>query len=166
MIHDQLDSIFVDLSILAKSGEIFASPLAKIENFADGLPRASLVSGLYVPVWLNYWFEPFDAFTVNQIFIRLVAYLGMYRLLTQHVTKGQRGYITSIFASLTFSLLPFYSLFGLSIAGQPLLLSAFFNIGQGKGRWQDWLILILLPFYTLFTLSGFFYFVLFCVILL
>jgi Protein of unknown function (DUF6044) len=154
LIFDQLDSMFVDLKVLSESHLIFARADALIPNLAGGLPRAFLPSGFYVPVWLMYLFGPYHAYLANQVCLRLVAYFGMNRLLARHVLVGDGTAVPAALASLAFALLPFYSLLGLSIAGQPLILSAFLNIRRGEGHRRDWLIIAAMPLYSLSAFAG------------
>lgn len=157
MIHDHLDSAFVRMKLLAESGMIFAPPDAKVENIMNGAPISTLGSGLNFTLWLFYFLGPFGAYLVNQLVIRIIAYFGMYLLLTRHVMTEKADRPAAIGASLTFALLPFYALFGLTIAGQPLVLYAFLNIRRSFSNWKDWLIISAVPFYSLFVLSYIFF---------
>lgn len=152
-IHDQLDGAFVRLKVLAESGKIFAPPTAIIDNVMNGAPRASFGTELNLTLWLFYFLGPFAAYVVNQILVRLVAFIGMYLLLRRHFLENEKHPLVAFGTALTFALLPYYSLFGLSVAGQPLVLYAFLNIRQHRADWNDWLIITLVPLYSIFALS-------------
>jgi len=146
-IHDHLESTFVLLKLLAESGQIFGQHDTIIPNILNGLPRSSISTEFNVRVWMVYFFGPFPAYLLNQIFIRVVALFGMYLLLTRHVL-GMEKKSLSLGVSLAFSVLPHFSGIGLSVASQPLVLSSFLLIRRGIGRWTDWLVISLIPFYS------------------
>lgn len=152
-IHDHLDGAFVRLKVLAESGLMFSPLDATIPNVMNGAPRASYGSELNVLLWLVYFLGPYPAYVLNQVIIRLVAFVGMYLLLQKHVFTPEKNDVVSVGTALAFACLPFYPHFGLSVAGQPLVLYAFLNIRQPHSGWKDWLILALVPFYSIFGIS-------------
>jgi hypothetical protein len=157
-IQDNLDSSIVWLKIISESGKIFSPPLSTIPNIMNGIPRSSLPSGLYIPVWLFSMFSPMTAYIINLIIIRIVAFVGLYLLLKKHVLKDSTYSETiSIGVALCFSLLPFWSPTGISIAGQPLLFYAFLNVRQArKIAIKDWLVILFFPLYSTFAGAGIF----------
>jgi hypothetical protein len=157
MIHDHLDDPFVRAKLLAESGMIFGPLNAKIDNIMNGAPISTMGSGLNVTLWLFYFLGPFGAYVANQLLIRIIAYTGMYFLLKRHILTEEQDRPARIGAALTFALLPYYAMFGLTIAGQPLALYAFLNIRKYGGGWKDWLIIAAIPFYSLFVLSYVFF---------
>jgi hypothetical protein len=152
-IPDQLDCAFAWLKVLTESGKIFAAPTATIENVMNGAPRASYLTEFNVIVWLFYFLEPFHAYVANQFLIRVIGFLGMFVLLRTYVLKNEKPPIVAFGAALSFALLPYYSLFGLTIAGQPLVLNAFLNVRGKSANWKDWLVVALVPLYSIFGLS-------------
>ncbi|HET7577643.1 MAG TPA: DUF6044 family protein [Bacillales bacterium] len=169
-VHDQLDSTVVWYKILADSGKIFAANDAPIPNIMNGLPRESLGSQFKLWVLLFVWFPPFVAYTINAALLRLVAFFGMYLLLTKHVlSRNSSPTVRSeslpdsgdafikAGASLCFALLPFWLPGCLSIAGIPLATYAFLNFRKREATQKDWLIIVLLPFASSFILSFFFF---------
>ena len=103
-------------------------------------------------------FPPFIAYALNDLLIRLVALLGMAALLSKHLAKPDKEehYWIIHGAALCFALLPFYSGGGISIAGIPLLLTAFLDIMKQQGKGRDFLIIFIFPFYSKLALAGFF----------
>ena len=154
LIHDNLDSNVVWFKTLAESGEIFASSSAIIPSLMDA-PRASLGNEFSVLLWMNYIFDPYTAYVINQILMRITAFFGMYLLLNRYILKNENKY--SILISLLFSLLPFWPSGGLSVAGMPLITYVFLNIHTKRDTKKDWLVLVLFPFYSSFVLSMMFY---------
>ena len=152
-ISDNLDGAFVSLKLLAESGKIIAPPTATIDNVMNGAPRASYPGELNLIVWLFYFLGPFGAYVVSQALVRLAAFFGMYLLLRSHVLQDEKDQIIVFGVALTFALLPYYPLLGLSVAGQPLVLHAFLNIRQHRADWKDWLIIAVVPLYSIFVIS-------------
>lgn len=152
-IHDNLDGEFVYKFLLRESGQAFnVRHDAVIPNVMNGVPRASYRTGFDISLLLFYLFRPHNAYIANHIIVHLVAFLGMLLLLKRHFLRDERLFFITVFISLCFALIPFYSQFGLSVAGQPLLLYAFLNIREKKQRILDYLIILLFPFYSHFAL--------------
>lgn len=151
--HDNLDSNVVWFKILAESGQIFAPSETEIPHMLGGLPRGSYGSEFNFILWLFVWFEPFTAYAINETLMRFVAFFGMYLLLQRHVIQGERYKFIASGVALAFSFLPFLPTSGLSFAGMPLVLYAFLNIRAEKATGKDWLILLLVPFYSSLVLT-------------
>lgn len=154
---DELDGAISNIKVLARSGMVF-NPFSSgvIEQIMNGLPATSLFSTtLNVTIWLFLIFKPFTAYVLNDSIVHLFAFFGMYLLLKEHLLKGSDRLIITA-SALCFAILPFYSVYGLSIAGQPLLFYAFLNIRENKGRLSDLLIVVLYPLYSLLILSAVF----------
>ena len=153
-VHDNLDSNFVWLSLLAKT-DIFSSPNDILPNIMNGLPMAAFPPKLNLTFLFFYFFHPLLAYLLNEFFVRFIAFIGMYLLLERHVLiHWRRG--LSFCIAFAFSILPFYPLYGLSVAGQPLLLFAFLNILNKRYGWQEFAIIALFGFSSAMLLSGFF----------
>jgi hypothetical protein len=157
LIHDNLDSNVVWFKVLSESGHIFGSLDATIPNIMNGLPRDCLGSEFSVILWLYYLLGPFTAYIVNITLMHFIAFIGMYLLLKSHFLRDEKYEIIIVGAALAFALLPFWPSGGLSIAGQPLALYAFLNIRGNLSTKKDWLILLLIPFYSSFTVSFVFF---------
>lgn len=148
-IHDNLDGEFVVSYLLVKTGKALtfdgSSPIANIMN---GLPRAAVPSGLNVLVLLFYVFAPVWAYIVNFILVHIVAFCGMFLLLRKHFLTGDRDYLLAGAIAICFFLVPYYSTYGISVAGQPLLAYAFLNIRNGQRSWKDYLIILIFPLWS------------------
>jgi hypothetical protein len=149
-IHDHLDSVLVYLRLLAESGTTFSyGQDAVIPQVMNGLPRSALSSGLGVPAVLFTLFDPFTAYVVNRVLVAAVAFAGMFLLLRRFVLPADGGRNVALAVAFVFSVLPFYATgFGVSVAGQPLLLYAFLSIAAREDRWWHWLVIGLFPFYS------------------
>jgi hypothetical protein len=158
-IHDNLDSIFTFRTTLIQNGQVFKSQ-SYIEQIMNGLPRHCFHSEFDVIVWFLLFFKPFTAYVLNTLLVHLIAFAGMHLLLRNHFLDDEKDALIILGTSLCFATLPFYSMFGLSIAGQPLLLHAFLNLRCKKQKIIDFLIIFIFPFYSSLVLSGIF--IVFC----
>lgn len=154
-IHDDLDSLVAWRTVLARSGKTFDSK-AKIEQIMNGIPRVCLPSALNALTWLFLVFKPFTAYLINHILVHSVAFAGMYLLLRRYLAKDGLKDLVAVGVAFCFAILPFYTSYGLSVAGQPLLLFAFLNILARKSSIGDYLIIGAFPFYSSLVHSGVF----------
>lgn len=148
LVLDNIDGAVASLKVLAESGQVFGGLHSSIPNIMNGLPRNTFGSELNLQVFLFWAFPPFPAYVINLVLLHLLAFLGMYLLLRTHVMKEEKYRALSVGVALAFALLPFWPYGGLSVAGQPLALYAFLNIRGRIDRKSDWLILLLVPFYS------------------
>ncbi len=158
VIHDNLDSMVALRLALVNSGQLLNFRAdAQVDQLINGMPLAHLSSRFS---FLTLWYAllpKFTAYTINYIIIRLVAFLGMFWLLRRHILKdlphpGIARHITWGVA-LSFSLLPFYFMYGLTTAGLPLLLFAFLNLFSERSSNFNYLPFIIFPFYSMLFLS-------------
>ena len=136
-IHDNLDGEFVEKYLLVATGKALSfNGSAAIENIMNGLPRTALPSALNVSVLLFYLFPPAWAYIVNSILVHIIGFCGMFLLLRKHFLKEDKDYLLAGAVSLCYFLIPYYTTYGISVAGQPLLAYAFLNIrgGERNGR--------------------------------
>lgn len=147
--HDQLD------------GEIFTYILhAKHFNesiyfeIMDGLPSTGMQMAAPGLVLLYFAFPPVTAFALSTFFVMVVAYLGLFALLKSFFV---RSWIAAITAFL-FALLPFYSVYGLSIMGIPALLWLVRRCWYKEERNSAvalWVSSLVFSFFSSLVLSGF-----------
>lgn len=111
--HDQLD------------GEIFTYILHSKHltdqvyyELMNGVPATGMQMAAPVLLVLYLLFPPVLAFSLATAAIMLIAYFGMSLLLSSF---GVRSWL-SVCVSFAFAFLPFYSVYGLSVMGVPLLL--------------------------------------------
>ncbi len=154
-IHDTLDSEVPWRVVLAHSGKgLDFSSDAVIEQVMNGIPRACFPSGLNATVWLYFIFAPFMAYLINYLIVHTVAFIGMYLLLKHHLLKEtDDGWVIPA-VSFCFAILPFSAFYGLSIAGQPLLLFSFLNLLRKRAGAYDVILFLLFPFYYSFPHVG------------
>ncbi len=148
-IHDNLDSDFVYKRLLVNTGQALNYKNdSTIQNVMNGIPRSAYRSGFDFTLLLFYLFDSHVAYIVNYIIIHLVAFLGMFLLLKEHFMQSQQSNYLAWSVAVCFALIPFYGIYGLSVAGQPILLRAFLNILYSKQKLSDYIVILLFPFYS------------------
>ena len=152
-LQDNLDDEFVTNYLLVQTGTALAFDGATpIANIMNGLPRATLPSGLNVPILLFYVFKPAWAYIVNFILVHIIAFCGMFLLLRRHFLTEDDDYLLAGAISICFFLVPYFTIFGLTVAGQPLLAYAFLNVRSGQDIWKDYLIILAYPLWSTMVL--------------
>ena len=155
--HDNLDCWVPMHKMLAESGKLFADSSETIPAVMNGIPRGCLSPEFnYIP-WMYVIFGPFNAELVMQVFVRLVAFFGMYIFLRRYCLEEDEYTLVRFAASICFALLPFYTYIGISTSSIPLALYAFLTIRQSPRSIAPWLILVLTPFFTGLVLVYFFF---------
>ncbi len=153
-INDNLDW-FTCWTVLANSGKVFTLN-STIEQIMNGIPRSALPSGLNIITWLYMLMAPFRAYLVNMVIVHVAAYVGMYLLLNTYVLPDRKHNWIVWSVALCFGIIPFYSVYGLSIAGQPLLAYAFCNIYYHNRTVWNYVIIALFALYSSLPLAGVF----------
>jgi len=154
IIHDNLDCLYVPLKLVS-SPEVIFNYTHILKEIMNGIPRDALPSGMNFVSILFYFFSDYHAYVINIIVVRIIAFWGMYFLLSEIDTTGERSVFHSIL-SMIYGLLPFYSIFGISIAGLPVLLLAILYALHNKKIIFAYLIFLIYPLYSNFTLIGVF----------
>ncbi|MDG6249247.1 DUF6044 family protein [Methanocalculus sp.] len=149
-IIDNLDSNFVWEIILLRSNALFGAIDSIVPSVMGGIPRNCFPSEWNLVHIFFFVFEPYLAYLCNLILIHVIAFFGMYFLLSRHFIKED---LISIGVALAFALLPFWPFGYLSIAGLPFALYSFLNFRKGEYSFVDWIILALIPFYSWFVYS-------------
>jgi len=161
LIHDNLDSNVVWYKILANSGFLFSSSNEIIENTYLGIPRGLFPSEWDVQQLLYLLPKPEWAYALNQILIRLVAFVGVY-LLSRRLLDNNRY---SALLALCYACIPFWPNGGIGVAGMPFALYCFIRLSKAKKDIWAWIFLFFFILYSNFFFSTF-YFLLFVLPLL
>ncbi len=153
-INDNLDWITAWI-VLAKSGKVF-DLTGTVNQMLGELPRSCLPSGFNVITWLYMILPPFRAYLINLLLVHSIAFFGMYLLLKQYVlTDKQQAWLAWAGAA-AFATIPFYTVYGLSIAGQPLLFYAMLNAFYAKKMAVNVIIITIFALYSSLPLAGVF----------
>lgn len=150
-IHDNLDGEIPTMEMLINSGNLFSmNGSAIVDNLMNGVPRGTFKSGLNSTSVFYYLFSTHYGYIVSFIFTHCAAFIGMFLLLKKHIITDENKRLYVILAALLFSVIPFYSSYGLTVAGQPLLLFAFLNLKSNYyKKWVNYLLIFVFPFFIL-----------------
>ncbi|MDD3050036.1 MAG: DUF6044 family protein [Candidatus Cloacimonetes bacterium] len=135
------------------AGSFFPSEQME-EFYQPGIEPIFRVSLLTVPkIFWQFGFLP--GYILNEVVLRIVAFLGFYFLLKHYFMSGQSKTVLAL-VSMTFVYLPFWPQGGLSVAGIPLLLWSLINIQNKERLLLSYLVVTIFPFYSGLFLSGVF----------
>lgn len=147
-IHDNLDENVRAVGYAMKGhvnydqvmGGLPSGYVASPTNVINLLPFAMPVS---------YW--------INDFLMRIAGFLGMVLLLRDHFWERTSRHPAFIYIiSLLFSFIPTYTIYGLTVMGQPFLLWGFLNLSKGNRSWMNYLVIFLFAFCSSLVLSGIF----------
>ncbi len=157
VIHDNLDSSFIHHVILDQEKNTFTlNPEEKIERMMEDIPRMAYPTVFSVKSIFFVLFNPFLAYLINFLFVHVLAFVGMYLLLRSHLLTEEENRWIVAFTSFCFSIIPFYSIYGISSAGAPLLLYAFLNLKKLRLINFSYLLIVLFCLYSSLVLIGVF----------
>lgn len=131
-------------------------PGVVLPDIMNGLPRAAQRPGLNVTVGLFGVLPPLAAYWTNDLLMRLAALLGLYLLLRRYGLPRPQQRPLAAAVALAWAVLPAHGMYGLSALGTPWPVLAVLNLRAGRGRWWDWLILLVFPLWSMLVLAGFF----------
>ena len=135
LIHDCLDTEISLAWLLAREHLAFAYGRGVVlPEVMNGIPRNALRPGLSGTMLLFSVFqEPWAAYLAQQVLVRLGGLGAMYWLLRGYGLPGpgQRGLAAAL--ALAWATLPVYSIYGLTVLGQPALLRAALDLRRGRG---------------------------------
>ncbi len=153
-INDNLDWITAWI-VLAKSGKVF-DLTGTVNQMLGELPRSCLPSGFNIITWLYMILPPFRAYLVNVLLVHSIAFIGMLLLLRHYVITDKRQVWLAWAGAASFATIPFYTVYGLSIAGQPLLFYAMLNAYYDKKIAVNVMIITGFALYSSLPLAGVF----------
>lgn len=152
-LHDSLDGF--NIATLVQSGKLYARNDAVVEQFFNGIPRSCLPSEWSATTVAFQLLPPLAAIIACKLVAIALAFAGMYALLRRHVLReAGQGWLCVAVAS-CFATLPTFFV-DLSSAAVSLMLCVFLDIRAARATVWDWLLVVLLPFFTSFVLMGFF----------
>jgi len=155
LIHDNLDSEFIYLHLLKVSSNLFShGDSAVVSQIFNGLSTKYFHSEFSFIRVLFYLFPSFWAYIVNSFLVRLVGVVGMHLLITTNFKDLIKNKTLTILIPLSFGLLPIYSLYGISVMGQPILLWSFLNLKSNTNIYSSLIIVFLFPFYSHFAMTA------------
>jgi hypothetical protein len=158
VIHDVLDDAFPRIVNFLNSGKLITWEANNYHNVMKDLPRTASSTGLKVTPIIYYFIsDPFWALFTNRFIVHIIGFFGMFLFLKRYIFKNNRNNkFIVLFIALLFGVVPYYTIYGISVAGVPLFIYSAFNFIYFKPRWSDYLILSLFPFYSGLALIGVF----------
>lgn len=144
--RDQLDG---EVLVYILRAQNFFAPV--IEQFMNGMPATSLTPPSMGTLVLYMFMEPFSAYLANYVLMAVIAFCSMYVLLDRLLDNKWLAWIIG----LMYSQLPFFSVYGLSVMGQPLLLYACVCIWQGEKPWKAFALTAFFGCFTSLVLVGY-----------
>ena len=160
LVFDNLDSEIMNNVLGAKYFFQFTGTIPELINIDV---RAINV---FAPIQLIFYaiFPPLAAFMISDIIVRATAFVGMY-LLMDLIFKNKYQFI-SIATAIMFSCIQFFTIYGLTGAGIPILIWAFINIYKKKNLIASYLCVVFYAVSSSIFLSGWVVLgILFCVII-
>lgn len=154
LILDNLDSAISRIKIIFDNDALFDED--KVLPVMYGMPRSSFPSAYNVHMLFFMLFPCFWAYVFNTVAIKITAYIGLFLLLDNYLLEGRNKKIVALLVSLAFAFIPFYTDYGLSSAGIPLLVYAFLNLKNNKKIVQSYILIIYFALYSSLVLSGLF----------
>lgn len=147
LVHDQLDGELLTYYMQALNWNN-----ETLIQFMGGQPKTALTPPALGFIPLFKVVDPIVAYQVMHWFILLISAVGMFLCISEITQKHWIGLIVA----LTFSLLPFYTVYGLSVMGQPLLLYALMKIYKNENLARHYFLCFFYALFSSFVLVGVF----------
>lgn len=153
LIHDNLDGDFTYLHVLKISNKLLSfNDSSQVLNIFNGISRDYFHSEYSFIRILFYFLPSFWAYVFNSIIVRIIGFAGICFLIKDYFNYEKPSYFLIFIIAFSFSLLPIYTIYGLSCMGQPILLWTFLNLKNKCRIFSSSLIIFVFPFYTNFAL--------------
>ena len=150
-IHDYLDLSVAHDQMVEEKGLLFSSngnlPIL------DGIPRSAFVFPFSIKTVLLYLFSPYWTIIANMLLVRFLAFVGMYMLVDNYIAKGK--HVISFIVAFLFSIINYYTDYGLSAAGIPLVTYAILNLYNNVKIKESFLWITVYAQYSSLVLGGY-----------
>jgi hypothetical protein len=123
-VHDNLDSDLLYRVIASRDGRMFSSH-AIVTELLGGLPRWDYPSPFKLGTLLCWLLPTFWAYVTLEAIVRAVAVVGMGLLLRDYVPAAREHRLA---IAATFGILPYFTIYDLSVAGEPFVAWALLNL--------------------------------------
>ncbi|MBN8218016.1 MAG: hypothetical protein J0L75_15345 [Spirochaetes bacterium] len=158
-IGDYLEQTPPLFELLARSGKTFAPNHEILPQVIHGIERKLLPSEIDFFYLLNWLFGLLPAILISQLLLRLVAFWGMLRLLSDHLFARETDipyrHLLSVGVAVCFAVMPFHFATYLTIAGIPWLWSAFLALAKRRARALDVAFILFYPLFSMLHLGSF-----------
>lgn len=154
-IHDTLEGELVWLHILKSSGYMYTlSNDVILYNLMDGLPRNVLPSGYTMISNLCNIFDIFYGYILGQYLFKTIGFVSFYLFIKRYMTLNYINEYGIVFVCLLLTSIQFFTPFGISIMGMPLLAYGFARLYYQQDFGITVLIFFIFPFFSSFVWSG------------
>ena len=124
--NDNLNAELLYAHLMSLTDNIFnLNQEAVLQNMGEGMKLKYFHSPFIIVKLFFLLFDSFDAYIINSITVRFIGFIGLSILIRDYFPIKSK--LIHNIICLSFAILPLYTIFGLSILGQPLLLWAFLN---------------------------------------
>lgn len=157
LLDDNLDTELTAPYVLVREGKALDyRPATTLTRLMNGLPRNAARPGGQPLVALLAVLPPLPAYLLHELLVRLAGLLGMYCLLRHYGLPAASHAGLSAALALAWAVLPGYTVYGVSVLGQPWVVLALLNLRRGPGRFFDWLVLVGFALWSSLVLAGLF----------
>lgn len=125
-----------------------------LENLMNGLPRNVLPSGYTVIANLCNLFDIFYGYILGQYLFKTIGFLSFYLFIKRYMTLNYINEYGIVFVCLLLTAIQFFTPFGISIMGMPLLAYGFARLYYQQDFSITALIFFIFPFFSSFVWSG------------
>lgn len=146
IMHDQLDGEVLVYILNAKN---WSKDI--ISNLFDGVSKTALTPASVGSLIFYFILPPMPAFLANYMFVAVISYLSLFLCLKR--LKINEWWIMGI--AIIYAILPFYSVYGLSVMGQPLLIYSFILLYEKRSPLKAYTIIILFGLFSSLVLVGY-----------
>ena len=154
-IHDTLEGELVWLHTLKVSGYMHSlSNDVVLHNLMNGLPRNVLPSGFTVIANLCNIFDIFYGYIMGQYLFKTIGFVSFYLFIKRYMTLNYINEYGIVFVCLLLTAIQFFTPFGISIMGMPLLAYGFARLYYQQDFLITAFIFFLFPFFSSFVWSG------------
>ncbi|MBQ0088167.1 MAG: hypothetical protein KBT27_02405 [Prevotellaceae bacterium] len=154
-IHDNLDGYWANVVTQARflKGETNGIFPIMDESFC----HQTLPDWINLKIFLLLLFRPFTAYLINDCIVRVIAYLFMFLVLYDDILiKSKYALLIAILSAVVFTIMPTYTVFGLTSSAIPMVMWVICNIKKGEKVGLSWLLILLLPLVSTIALTGFY----------
>lgn len=152
-VYDNFDGEAVIYSVLKHSKHLLCLNLDhNLLVFNNDIKTSYLPSSFNFINIFYLLFSSIWAFKLNALLVRIIAFYGVFKLMIEYFKIDNTLLVIAV--SLIFAFLPHYTIYGLSIAGQPILLLSYIKLSTQKNRFESFFWIILYAFYSYFFLVG------------
>ena len=153
--HDNVDFDLAQKHILKLTNQFFSFNLNYETDLIFNGFKTSYIHSTFNFSNIFYILLPtFWAYVINGLVVRLIGFTGAYLLLRNHLKIDNENFIFLV--AILFSLIPVYTIYGISVLGIPLLYMSFLKLSKGEHLPMCFLTIIFFVIYSHFYLAGVF----------